>query len=109
MDVAEVLAQRGSGVLVLRWGSSRPWAPPPDLPLTALSAADALAAKQLLRVSVLNCSEAVHSQAAGTVPYAAMHTGLTFWSIPSGRCFHTLILCTKSPGCMHSIVRHGSS
>lgn len=83
--VVEVLAHRSSGVLVLRWGSTQPWALASDLSLTSLSAVDALAAKQLLRVSVLNCNEAVHSRAAGTVSYAAMHTGLSFWSIPPGR------------------------
>lgn len=83
MAVEQVLAARSSGVLVLRWGPSRPWALPPDLPLTALSAADALAAKQLLRVSVLSCTEALHP---GAVPYAPMHTSLAFWSIPPGRC-----------------------
>lgn len=94
VDVVEVLAHRSSGALVLRWGSTRPWALASDLPLTSLSAVDALAAKQLLRVSVLNCTEAVHSRAASTVSYAAMHTGLSFWSVPPGRCSISLALCT---------------
>jgi len=80
-----VLTHRGSGMLVMRWGPTRPWALPTDTAITALSAADALVAKQLLRMSVMTCMETVHPSPAGNVCSAPMHTGLTFWGLESGR------------------------
>ena len=80
-----MLLHRSSGMLIMRWGPARPWALPTDMAITALSAADALVAKQLLRMSVLTCSETVHPSSLGHLSCAPMHTGLTFWGMQSGR------------------------
>ena len=84
-EIQQVLTHRGSGMLIMRWGPSRPWALPTETAITALSAADALVAKQLLRMSVMTCAETVHASSGGPICFAPMHTGLTFWGLESGR------------------------
>ena len=91
-EVQQVLLHRSSGILVMRWGPARPWALPADMAITALSAADALVAKQLLRMSVLACTETVHPSSLAHLSYAAMHTGLTFWGLQHGRCGSSMLL-----------------
>jgi hypothetical protein len=73
--------------------------------ITALSSADALVAKQLLRMSVLTCTETVHPSSLAHLSYAAMHTGLTFWGIQSGRCHPRLLLWRA---CAESVVSDAS-
>lgn len=86
VDVGQVVLHRSSGVAALQWVPSRLSMINDGVPIHALSAADALAAKQLMRSTLLSVSETIHASPASMPPIAPLHTTLAFWALLPGGC-----------------------
>ena len=108
MDVGQVVLHRNSGVAALQWVPSRLSEINDGVPIDALSAADALAAKQLMRSTLLSISETIHASPAGMPPIAPLHTALAFWALLPGGCAARRPHAAPSPRA-HSRVPHVGS
>ena len=88
-EVGRVLLHPSASLAALQWVPAPGWAPAQEgeqRTAEALSAADALAAKQLLRATLLGVGETVHAAPAATAPHAPLHTSLAFWALQPGGC-----------------------
>ena len=99
-----MLLHEAAALAVLQWVPAPGWAPAASKEqrtAVTLSAADALAAKQLLRSTVLGIVETVHAAPAATPPHAPLHTSLPFWALQPGGCGCCAVLqsmLTQWPG-----------
>jgi hypothetical protein len=83
IEVARVLLHRTAGIAALQWRPTSRFAAE-GVPIDALSASDALAAKQLMRATLLGVEETVHPSPAVVPAHAPMHTNFAFWALLSG-------------------------
>lgn len=86
VDIGQVVLHQSTGVAALQWVPTGLSSINDGVPIDALSAADALAAKQLMRSTLLSISETIHASLAGTPPHMALHTSLAFWALLPGGC-----------------------
>ncbi|KAK9868616.1 hypothetical protein WJX84_006947 [Apatococcus fuscideae] len=83
-EVAEVLVHAASNRVAVRWQAAQRWQAMANVPIARLTASDAAAAKQLLRLPILQAQTPSHYPLTATLRACSpLHTPLSFWSSTS--------------------------
>ncbi|KAK9810383.1 hypothetical protein WJX72_009786 [[Myrmecia] bisecta] len=80
-EIGRVHMHRSLGLLAVQWAPTSKWMGVGAVPISQLTASDAVSAKQLLSVTILRTVNAVHpGDSLGVASCCPLHTGLPFWA-----------------------------
>lgn len=86
-EVAEVLMHAASSRIAVRWQAAQRWQAMANVSIAGLTASDSAAARQLLRLPILQAQTPSHHPLTATLRACSpLHTPLSFWSAPSSGC-----------------------